>query len=213
MEYELLAGLAEDDRRAVLSTAIRRRFKRNEVVFHEGDPGDTFHHIASGRVAIRVGTPAGDVATVAVLGPGDGFGEGAFLDPDSRRTGSAVALEATETLSITKTQFDDVRSRHATVDDLLIQHLATQVRRLTTQVTEALFVPADKRVLRRLLHLDALYAGAPIPLTQEDLATLAGTTRPTANRTLQQAVEAGLVAVARGRIEVLDRDGLGRRSR
>lgn len=213
MDFELLSGLREEDRRAVLSTANRRRFKRNEIVFHEGDPGDTFHLIAKGRVAVRVSTPSGDVATLAVLGAGDGFGEGVFLDPSARRTASIQALESTETLGLARGPFEDLRRTHPTVEDLLLQHMARQVRRLSSQLTEALYIAADTRVLRRLLNLNEIYAGGEIPLTQEDLATMAGTTRPTANRALQAAVAAGAVELSRGRMSVVDRAILERLAR
>ena len=213
MEYQLLAGLTDDDRRAVLAAAVRRRFKRGEVVFHEGDLGDTFHHIARGKVAVRVSTPAGDVATVAVLVRGDGFGEHALLEPDSRRMASVIALEPTETIVLSHGQFEELRSAHPTVNDLLIDHLVRQVRRLTEHYTDALFLPAEQRVLKRVLELDDLYGGGEIALTQDDLATIAGTTRPTANRALQRLIDAGQVAASRGRLRVLDRPALERRAR
>jgi CRP-like cAMP-binding protein len=213
VDYELLAGLTEEDRRAVLAIATRRRYKRGEVVFHEGDPGDTFHHIAKGRVAVRVTTAAGDVATIAVLGLGEGFGEQALLDPSQRRTASVVALEATETVVLTGDAFAHARAKHPTVDRILVDHLARQVRRLTERHTDALFLPAAGRVVKRLLELDELYVGGEIAVTQEDLASLAGTTRPTANRALQAAIEAGEVRATRGRLQVVDRDRLRRRVR
>ena len=212
MEYEILAGLDEAERRAILATCTRRRYARGEVVFHEHDIGDTFHHIASGRVTIRVSSDRGDVATMAVLGRGDGFGEQALLEPGQRRMASVVALEPTETLVLSGHQFNELRARHPMVDDLLIHHLARQVRRLTVLHMDALFLPADRRVLKRLLELDELYESGEIAVTQEDLALMAGTTRPTANRALQGAVDAGEVTVARGRLRVLDREGLARRS-
>jgi CRP/FNR family cyclic AMP-dependent transcriptional regulator len=213
MDYELLRGLSDEDRRAVLATATRRRFRRGEVLFHEGDPGDTFHQIAKGHVAIRVSTPSGDVGTLAVLGLGEGFGEQCLLDPHARRTATAVAIEATETLVLTRDQFADLRARHHTVDDLLLVHLARQVRRLSEQMIEALYLSADKRVLRRLLDAHLLFDGDVVPLTQEDLATMAGTTRPTANRVLQRAADDGMVVLGRGKVEVLDRDALASRAR
>jgi len=212
MEFEILAGLDEADRRAVLATCSRHRYRRGEVVFHEHDIGDTFHHIASGRVTVRVSSARGDVATMAVLGRGDGFGEQALLEPGQRRMASVVALEATETLVLSKAQFEDLRARQPTVDDLLIQHLARQVRRLTELHLDALFVPAEKRVLKRLAELDELYSGGEITVTQEDLALMAGTTRPTANRAIQGAVDAGEVSSTRGRVHVLDRVALCRRA-
>ncbi len=213
MEYALLAGLGDDEARAVLAAANRRRFKRGEVVFHEGDPGDTFHLLAKGRVAVRMTTPGGDVAMLSVLGPGDGFGEQAILDPHSRRTATVAALEPTETLALGGTAFDDLRRTHPEVERALVSYLGRLVRDLSTRLAEALYVPADKRVLRRVLDLDELYGGGIVPLTQEDLATLAGTTRPTANRALQGAVDAGCVTLGRGRLAVVDRDALAQRAR
>jgi CRP-like cAMP-binding protein len=212
-DFLLLVGLADDERRAVLAAATRRRFRRGETVFHEGDPGDTFHHVASGRVAVRVTTPTGEVATLAILGPGDGFGEGALLEPDSRRTAAIVAVETTETLALSRGDFEELRRRHPTVNDLLLDHLGRQVRRLSRHVSEALYLPAEKRVLRRLVELDDVFQGETIPLTQEDLATMAGTTRPTANRVLQQAADDGVVELGRAKLVVLDRDQLLRRAR
>ena len=91
---------------------------------------------------------------------------------------------------------------------------------------EALFVPVERRVLRRLLALMDVYGGpgpspgsddpgeaSEIPLTQDDLASLAGTSRATVNRVLRQAEEAGWVSLGRGRIKVLDSERLARRSR
>lgn len=212
-DYALLQGLDDDDRRAVLAAAVRRRYKRNEVVFHEGEPGDTFHHLAKGRVAIRASTPSGDIATLRVLGPGDLFGEQCLLDDAARRTATVVALEPVETLVLTRQQFEALRADHASVDDILIRHLATQVRRLSDQVTESLYVSAEKRVLRRLLEVETMWGGGIVPLTQEDLATMAGTARPTANRVLQAAAADGLVSLGRAKVEVLDRAGLEQRAR
>lgn len=213
MDYEILAGLDEADRRAVLAACTRHRYARGEVVFHQDDLGDKFHHIASGRVTIQVSTSRGDVAMIAVLGRGEGFGEQALLGLGQRRTASAVALEPTRTLALSRTQFEDLRTTHPTVDDLLLAHLARHVRRLTDLYVETLFLPAEKRVLRRLLDLEELYDGAEIAVTQEDLASLAGTTRPTANRALQAAVDAGEVTASRGRLLVVDRESLARRAR
>ena len=79
MDWALLGGLPEADRRVVLASTHRRRFGRGEVVFHEADPGDTVHLVAEGRLAAHRSTPAGDTVTFAILGPGDTFGEMALL--------------------------------------------------------------------------------------------------------------------------------------
>ncbi len=58
-------------------------FSRGEVVFHRDDPGDSLHLIVKGRFAIRVMTPLGDTATIAVRGPGESFGEMALVDEEA----------------------------------------------------------------------------------------------------------------------------------
>jgi CRP/FNR family transcriptional regulator, cyclic AMP receptor protein len=216
-EDGLLGRLTEDDRRQVLQHARRRKFRRGEIVFHEGDVGDALHLIASGHVAVRATTPLGDVSTFTVLGPGEVFGEGALLAPDSRRTGTVVALEPVETRSIGADEFGTLRREHPEVDRFLVEVLAAQVRRLSTRLQEALFVPAETRVLRRLVELSASYrsrdGGVVIPLTQDDIASLAGTSRPTANRVLKAAEDDGVLSVRRGRIEVLEQAALEQRAR
>jgi CRP-like cAMP-binding protein len=210
MEYEFLAGLEADQQRAVLAACARRRFRKGEVIFHEGDPGDTFHLVAKGRIAIRTTTARGDVATLAVLGPGDGFGEQAILDPTARRSAGATATEAVETLALSGAAFEELQQRYPQVQQFLVAYLAQRVRQLSSLLAEAYYLPADKRVLRRLFDLDRVYCHQLISLTQEDLADLAGTTRPTVNRALRTATDTGCVRLGRGRIEILDREGLAR---
>ncbi len=216
MDWPLLDGIPEEPRRRVLAAGRLRRFARGEVIFHEADPGDSLHLIAKGRVAIRVTTPVGEVATLAVLGPGDFFGELALLGPGSR-TATVVALEKAETVSIHRDVFETLKSEHPSVETFLTGVLGAQVRRLSDQVLEALFVPADKRVLRRLWELAKQYGagveGTVIPLTQEDLASVAGTSRATVNRVLGLATDAGFVEVSRGKITVVDPAMLEKRAR
>jgi CRP/FNR family cyclic AMP-dependent transcriptional regulator len=211
VRWQLLDGIPEDDRRRVLAATRRRRFGRREVLFHEGDPGDTVHLIDRGRVAVRITTPLGDVATINVRGTGDVVGELALLDPTSRRTATVVALEPSETLALHRDQFTELRSRHPSVDRFLVAILACEVQRLSQLLVEALYVPVDTRVLRRLLSLVDIYAedGSPrlpteVPLTQEELASLAGTSRATVNRVLGEAEAAGSIEVRRGRIVIQD---------
>lgn len=218
MEYALLASLAEEDRRRVLSQATRRKFARNEVVFHEGDPAHSLHFLAKGRVAFRIVTPFGETATLDIVGPGVAFGELALLEPDGIRSATVVALEPVETLALHRTEFEKMSRDHPDTYRLLAIALAQRVRELSRLLEEALYVPADRRVIRRLLDLVDVYRDddgerTVIPVSQEALATLAGTTRPTANRVLRAAAEAGAVALSRGRVEILDRELLARRAR
>jgi len=215
MQSRLLDILDDDQKRLVLAGARRRRFKRNEVVFHDGDPGETLHLIVQGHFAIRITTPMGDQAMVRVFGPADYFGELALLSVGPRR-GSAICLDGGETLSVHRDDFEELRAKWPKVNEALTVALVTEVRRLSAALIEALYVPVERRVWLRLIDLVELYGGdAPvvIPLTQDDIAQLAGTTRPTANRVLRAGEEHGMVRLARGRIEIHDPTALRRLAR
>ncbi|MGH9264405.1 MAG: Crp/Fnr family transcriptional regulator [Acidimicrobiales bacterium] len=218
MDWPLLAVLSDEERRSLLGRARRRRFRRGEVVFHEGDPGDALHLVDKGHLIVQRSTPLGDVATLLVLGPGDVFGELAVVDP-APRNATVAALDPAETLSVHRDVFDELRARHPGLDRMLVNSLAAEVRRLSGLLVEAHYVAAEKRVYLRLLDLARCFGGpgegaaVSIPLTQEQVGHMAGTTRPTTNRVLRAAEEAGIVRMARGHIEVLNRDGLARRAR
>lgn len=211
---ELLADMSAEDRRQVLASGRRRRFSPREVVFHEGDPADTFLLIDSGRVAVRAATPMGDTVTFAVVGPGETVGELALIDPGARRSASVLALEATEAWSFGAETFHRLRRTNAGADAFVLQTLAGQVRRLSGLLVEALHLPVETRVLRRLTDLERQYRGEStptlIPLTQEELASLAGASRATVNKVLRTVAAEGLLELRRGRVAVLDPAGLER---
>lgn len=222
MRFALLEQLPEQDVQQVISIARRRRFARGEVVFHQGDPADTLHLIIKGKAAVRVATSLGDAAILAVLGRGEMFGELALIGGESRRSATVVALEPTETHSVHQIDFERLRREHPDlVSNVLIAILSGQVRRLSEQLLEALHVPADKRVRRRLLAVAEVYgdddgmapADVTVPLTQDDLADLAGTSRATVNRVLREEEDRGTVALGRGKTTIRDADALARRGR
>jgi CRP-like cAMP-binding protein len=201
-----------------VQSAVRRRYRKGDSVFHAGDQGDSIHLIVKGRVAIQVVTTAGDTATLNLLGAGESFGELALVS-DGIRSATVVAIEPLETLTLSHRDVDHLRDANPAVQRFLIDVLADQVARLSRRVMEAHFVSAEQRVVRRLADTTRLFAdsgdavAATVPLTQEQLAGLAGTTRPTANRVLQELAAHGIVAIGRGRIDILDHIALDRRAR
>ena len=94
---------------------------------------------------------------------------------------------------------------HPSAARVVAQMLDARLRATSQALLEALYLPAETRVLRRLSDLAALYVSPSIPFTQDDLASLAGTTRQTVNRVLGQAQEDGLVQLSRGRITVTNK--------
>jgi len=195
---------------------VRRRYGKDETIFHEGEIGDTFHVIDKGRVLVAVSTSGGNVAALSVRAPGEILGELAIVGA-GRRTARVTALEPTETLSLTRASLDEMRRADPGVDRLLLEILAAKLQEATDQLLEVLFVPVDRRVLRVLLRLtDAFDTGARpivVRVRQEDIAAMAGTRRQTANRPLKAAEAEGAIRVGRGRVEVIDRVLLNRLAR
>lgn len=188
---------------------VRRRYAKDEAIFHEGEIGDTFHVIQKGRVLIEVSTARGDVAALAVRGPGEVLGELAIVG-SGRRTAKVTALEATETLALTQATLDEMRMADPSVNTRLLEILAEKLQETMDQLMEVLFIPVEARVLRVVLRLAEAFDSGTHPIIirvrQEDIAAMAGTRRQTANRPLKAAEAQGAIRVGRGRVEVLDRD-------
>ena len=210
MHWPLLESLAPDYRDRVLRSTRRRRFARGEIVFHEGDPGDSLHLIDSGIFAVQVSTRGGERATLNTLASGGFFGELALLQgPDTgSRSATVVALAPSETLTLGGTAFTELRASNPALEGLVVAALAQRVEQLSTRLLEALYVSVDRRVYRRLLELADIYGESSsqivIPLSQEDLAMMAGASRPTVNQVLQKLVAREMITLGRRQISIRD---------
>ena len=162
-----------------------------------------------------VGAQKHDRRSSPIRRPGEAFGELALVS-EAPRSATVAALEAAETYSLFRREFDALRREHPYVNRILVAVLAASVRRMDELIVEAFYVGAEKRVLRRLRDLAAVYGnGSPtitVPLTQEDLAGLAGTSRATVNRVLRDEESRGTVTLGRGKTVVVDLETLTRRA-
>jgi CRP-like cAMP-binding protein len=158
----------------------------------------------------------GESISLVVLGPGEVFGEMALLEGGAVRSATAAALEPTEVWMFRRAAFLELRRTLPQANDFLLRTLAADVRRLSRLLLESHFLPVETRVLRRLVDLERQYSRPDeptvIPLTQDQLASLAGASRVTVNQVLQAAASGGLVKLGRGRIIVLDAQALTRRA-
>jgi CRP/FNR family cyclic AMP-dependent transcriptional regulator len=212
VRWRLVEGVPDEDLRRLLAVARRRTFSRHEVVFHRDDPADSLHLITKGRFAIRIITPFGETATIAIRRPGDTFGEMALVAEGLKRSATVEALDEAETFAVHVDDFRRLRAEHPSVNQVLIQFLADEVRRQNALLLETLYVPAERRVVRRLVELAADAADGSIRFTQEQIAELAGTSRATVNRVLRDEQARGSLRLARGTVAVVDRDALERRA-
>jgi len=195
-----------------------RRYRKGEVIFHEGDPGDALHLVLSGRVKIGRVSAGGDETIVTSIGPGESFGELVLLD-GAPRSATATALEPTETLVLTRAVFVSL------VDDghdfrwALLAGIANHQRRLTDQLAEAHFLDLAGRLAHQLIRL--AHEAAPdrqrdVRLgrlyTQGELAAMIGGTRPRVNRLIGEFVDTGLIRVEPDDLVVIDVEALLRRA-
>lgn len=196
----------------------RRRFRRNEVIFHQGDPGDSLHVVAGGAVKIVLPSPEGEEAIIATLRQGDFFGELALLD-GAPRSATATALEPTETLVLPRPTLLELLDREVGLRDALLASLAAELRRLTGHVEELHFLDLAGRLAMRLVRLarerDQDASGEvrlDWPYTQSDLAAMIGGTRQSVNRLLSDLVAEGLVRVERETLVITDLERLEARA-
>lgn len=184
-----------------LASQLRlRRFRRNEVIFHQGDPGDSLHIVDEGSVKIALPSPEGEEAIIATLRRGDFFGELALLD-GAPRSATAVALETTSTLTLPREAFREILDADQGLRDALLAGLAHELRRVTGHVEELHFLDLAGRLAMRLARLaaDAAPGSDEVrldwPYTQSDLASMIGGTRQSVNKLLAELVGDGLVVL------------------
>jgi len=198
-------------------TLRRRRFRRGEVIMHQGDPGDSLHIVAAGAVKILLPSAEGEEAIIATLRPGDYFGELALLD-GAPRSATATALEASDTLVLPRSVFVELLDTLPGLRDALFAGLAHELRRLTGHVEELHFLDLAGRLAMRLTRLareTSPDAHGEIrlgwPYTQSDLAAMIGGTRQSVNRLLSELVEDDLIRIEPDALVISDLDELARR--
>ena len=160
-------------------------YRRGEVIFAQGDPCDNVLYIQTGRVRLSVVSATGREAVVAMLGPGDFFGEGC-LAGQSVRMGTATANTASSLLLVEKAQMVRLLHDQHALSDRFITHMLARNIRIEEDLVDQLFNSSEKRLARTLLLL-AQYGSVVGPrqvlprISQETLADMIGTTRARVN--------------------------------
>ena len=192
--------------RAFLDTAgLSRRiekFRRSEKIYSQGDAAKGVHYIQEGSVRLSVVSESGKEAVIAILGPGDFFGEGS-LAGQPVCMGTATAVLPTSILFIEKKEM--MRALHAEheLSDLFISHILSRNIRIEEDLVDQLFNSSEKRLARALLLL-ARYGKEDQPhgvlpkVSQETLAKMIGTTRSRVNFFMNKFRKLGFIEYNRG---------------
>jgi CRP-like cAMP-binding protein len=161
------------------------QYRRAEAIFSQGDRGDSVVYIQDGGVKLSVLSKEGREAVVAMLGPGDFFGEGC-LAGQPIRTGSATAITPCTVLVIKKDQMVKVLHEQHQLSDRFISHMLSRNVNIEQDLIDQLFNSSEKRLARALLLL-ARYGKQAKPrqvvptISQETLSKMIGTTRSRVN--------------------------------
>ena len=173
------------------------RYGRGAVIFAQGSPANSVLYLKDGAVKLSILSTIGKEAVVAMLGPGDFFGEGC-LAGQQRRMGSATAILPTTVLRVSKRKMMRTLHDQSALSDRFITHMLARNIRIEEDLVDQLFNSSEKRLARTLLLL-ARYgnnegAHGTLPkLSQETLAEMVGTTRSRVNFFMNKFRKLGLI--------------------
>lgn len=210
----LFARLGDTELGELAERTRPRAYKRGEVIFRKDDPATHLYLVLEGAVKIALPSEFGQEALVAIMRPGDFFGELALFDR-SPRSASAVALEDTRSALLAGDDFLAFLERHPAAVRVVLENLAKTIRRLSDRVEDLTFLDVPSRVAKYLLDL-AQAKGSPdleLNLTQDELAAFIGASRVSVNRVLGDLERRDLISIRRRRIAIRDAERLAKEIR
>jgi len=216
---EYLAILTPEEFAAFELCGRRRRFRRGEALFSEGDRSDWVAALISGRVKVSSFTELGTEVVLAILEPGALLGELSALD-EQPRSATVSALEPVEALAVPVAEFTRFLETYPRAAYQLLRLLSGRLRDADRKRIEFGSHDTLGRVARRLMELAERF-GEPvtrgvrisIPLSQQELAGWAGSSREAVAKALRTMRDRGWIETRRREITVTDLDALRRRAR
>ena len=215
----LFAALDDDAAAALRASMAQSTVPRGDVIFAEGEPGDRLFVVLDGKVKLGQTSSDGREQVMAVLGPGEMFGELSLFDP-GERTSTATAVTDAILLGLGQRDLRPWLTGRPEVAEALLQALAQRLRRANEAMADLVFSDVPGRVAKALLELSEKF-GEPQPdgsvlvahdLTQEELAQLVGASRETVNKSLADFAQRGWLQLEARAVILLDIERLERRS-
>jgi len=195
------------------------RLDRGEVLFHEGDADDRLYVVVSGKIKLGRSGTAGRENLIAVLGPGQMFGELSVFDAGTRSS-TATAVTPAEIRVLEHDELMKWLTGHPEVARALLAQLAGRLRRANDVVADLVFSDVPGRVAKALLDLAHRFGeetaeGIDVhhDLTQEELAQLVGASRETVNKALADFATRGWIRLEPRSVTILDVARVERRAR
>ncbi len=215
----LFAALEEEAAAALRSSMTTVNLARGSVLFTEGEPGDRLYVVAEGKIKLGATSNDGRETLLAVLGPGEMFGELSLFDPGPR-TATASALTDSRLLGLGHADLRPWLTGRPEVSLSLLQALAQRLRRTNEALADLVFSDVPGRVAKALLDLAGRFGtrqsdGSVLlthDLTQEELAQLVGASRETVNKALADFQNRGWIQLEQRTVTLVDIDRLIRRA-
>lgn len=205
---EVFADLEPRELEQLAQVAVPRSWERGELLFREGDAGDSCYVLRSGAIVLTRGHDDGRVIALAELRAGSMFGELALFGGE-RRSATAEAVEPTEAVALLRPDIQRLVRSHPDIALKLLSAMADRVRQTNERLLQQSFQTVAGRVAGTLLtqaRARAAEGGGErdviVRATQAEIANLAGTSRESASRFLASLERDGVVTLARGRVTV-----------
>jgi CRP/FNR family transcriptional regulator len=205
---EVFAGLEPRELTEVAQVAVPRFYERGEVIFREGDGGDTCYVIRSGAVVLTRSHDDGREVALAELRAGAMFGELALFGGE-RRSATVTAVEDSEAVALTGPDVERLVRSHPDMALAMLSSMASRVRHTNERLLQQSFQTVPGRVAGAVLSqvIARQAEGAPerdvlVRATQAEIASLAGTSRESASRFLATLEREGVVSLGRGKVTV-----------
>ncbi len=203
----LFAGLTKEELERIAEVSVPRSYETGQVIFREGDSGDTCFVVRSGGVRVTKTHSDGRVITLAQVTSPQMFGELAMFEGETR-SASVEAIEETTAIAILAGDMRRILSEHPGIAAKMCVELADRLRAANERITRQSFQTVAGRVATVLLglvgpeHAAAFEVEVLIPMTQTEIAQLAGASRESASRFLAKLERAGIVSTGRGKVIV-----------
>jgi CRP/FNR family cyclic AMP-dependent transcriptional regulator len=215
----LFAGIAPTRLEGLLPSLRRRNYGRGVCLFQEGDAASQLYVILSGHVQISRTRPSGDELVLAVLGPGEVFGELALLRDGAVRSADAMALQATNCLTLDRASLSAFLGAHPELLHHILSGLLDHLLRAGETLADFASLDVPGRLARTLLDLAERH-GTPtddgllisVRLPQRTLAGMVAASREKVNRALASYAALGAIRQEQGRIVILKPSELRRRA-
>jgi CRP/FNR family transcriptional regulator, cyclic AMP receptor protein len=203
----LFQGLGPEDRGQLVARAHVRRLGAGETIFHMGAPGSSMMAVMSGQVRISISSPDGKELLLAILHPGEIFGEIALLD-GKERSADAKAMTACSLAVLERRDVMTFLERHPEAWGRIVEVLCERFRENTQHAAEVSLLNLPARLAKALLRIGGAGAAAGKSLSQRELGNLVGAARESVNKCLSEWQRRGVIRIDDNAIAILDRAAL-----